>query len=69
MGFQPEDREKLGRIEQHLKQLNGSVERHEKNINDLSNRVDWNRDKIYFGIGGVSLLIILLQLYFSGAVV
>jgi len=36
-------RVKVARIEEHLKNLNGSVQRHERNINELYNKTNDNK--------------------------
>ena len=49
----------MGEVKQHLKDLNGSVKRHETNIEDLYTKTDKNKttlDKIWGGIAVIGLI-------------
>lgn len=52
-------RVKVARIEEHIKNLNGSVQRHENNIDDLYTKYGKNKttlDKIWGGIGVIGII-------------
>ena len=49
----------MGEVKQHLKDLNGSVQRHETNIEDLYTKTGKNKttlDKIWGGIAVIGLI-------------
>ena len=49
----------MGEVKQHLKDLNGSVKRHETNIEDLYTKTGKNKttlDKIWGGIAVIGLI-------------
>lgn len=60
----------VGKIEEHLKNINGSIDRHEHSIGELyefkrtdlkevNEKIDWNQNKIYMAMGGIGILSLL----------
>lgn len=51
----------VGKIEQHLKDLNGTVTRHQKEINKNESAITKTNYKIAYGTGALAVLIVFAE--------